>query len=216
VSARSLRAGESRRRDRGTLLLIGTALVCVSLTAHSQDAGAARGAVHGRSPVVSTYNKFTVLQIATTDPDQLVAEWQKPTPSVSLTTTTQAAIDQPIVTFIIFRGCRADASGNCDVTVDFETFGPDGRRYDNTRAVDVWVGHPPAGDTDFQLSETGYDVCFEGGDPLGAYRIHATVTDHVAGIALETEQMLTVIPGQSSVRRGHEDSGLLGISERPL
>ncbi len=223
VSARNARIGQTRQRATGTLhralgaslwmLLVWAAL---SADAFSRNVGSMIGSALDGHPVAETSGKFAAIQIATTDPDRLVADWQKPTASVALVTTTHAIVNQPIVTFIIFRGCRADASGNCDVTVDFETFGPDGKRYDSTRAVNVWVGHPATADLSFQLSETGYDISFEPEDPLGSYRIHARVTDHVSGIVLDTEQVLTVASGKQTTQGQDDEPKLCGPSARLL
>ena len=144
-------------------------------------------------PSVASSGDFGVMQIATTDSDKLVAEWLKPTPGVTVETSTQTPRNQPIVTFIVFKGCRADASGNCNVTVDYETLDPTGKSYDVTKAAEVWVGRPPAPDNNLQLSVSGLGLIIEDKDPLGAYLVRAAVTDHVAGITLRTEQTLTAV-----------------------
>ena len=215
--------GQARQRATGTLnralnASLWAMLVWGSLStdAFARDAGLRSGSALEESPVAAASGQFAAIQIATTDPDRLVADWQKPSTSVALVTTTHAFVNQPIVTFIIFRGCRADASGNCQVTVDFETFGPDGKRYDSTRGVNVWVGHPPTADLSFQLSETGYDISFEPEDPLGSYHVHAIVTDHVAGIVLDTEQVLTVTSEKQTTQSQDDDARLCGPSARPL
>jgi hypothetical protein len=97
------------------------------------------------------------------------------------------------VTFITFKGCRADAAGNCNVTADFNTVDPLGKSYGKTRTSEVWVGHPRPPDGFLQLSASAYGLVFEDKDPLGPYRVRAAITDHVAGITLHTEQVLTAV-----------------------
>ena len=46
-----------------------------------------------------------------------------------------------------------------------------------------------------QLSSGGLGLAFEAKDPLGAYQVRATVTDHVSGLSLHTEQVLTAVAG---------------------
>ena len=144
-------------------------------------------------PSTASAGDFAVLQVATTDPNALLAEWAKPTPGVRLTSSTRAARNQPIVTFIIFKGCKADASGACNLTADFTVTGPTGRIYSQEKAARVWVGRPPPPKQALQLSESGLGLRFEAKDPLGPYRVRTTVTDHVAGVSLHTEQTLTAV-----------------------
>jgi hypothetical protein len=130
--------------------------------------------------------------IATVDKDTLMSDWAKPTSGAYLTNDSQTVRNKPIFTFIIFKGCTADKSGNCNVTADYETTDPNGNLYDRTRAAKMWVGRPPPPNYDLELSVAGYGLRIEDKDPVGAYRVRATITDHVSGAVLHTEESLTV------------------------
>jgi len=134
---------------------------------------------------------FGVMQIATTDPEHFMADWNKPGDFVKVDLATATVRHRPIVTFLLFTGCRPDAAGNCDVTADYEMTDPTGKRYDLSRNSKVWVLPPPLGRA-LQLSADGYGSSFEDKDALGSYRVRATITDHVAGLTLHTEQTLVV------------------------
>ena len=121
-----------------------------------------------------------------------MSDWAKPTVGAYLENDSQTLRNKPIFTFVIFKGCSADTSGNCNVTADYETTDPSGKQYDHTRAADIWVGHPPAPNESFQLSVSGYGLRIEDKDPLGVYRVRATITDHVSGVVVRTEESLTV------------------------
>jgi hypothetical protein len=139
---------------------------------------------------VARVGDFSVMQIATTEPDRLMSDWLKPSAGVNVGTASAVHRNQPVVTFIVFSGCQADASGACNVTADFDTFTPSGEVYDQTRGAKVWVGHraPPA--RAVQLSEGGLGLRIENKDALGIYTIRATVTDHVSGATLKTSQTI--------------------------
>ena len=143
-------------------------------------------------PNVANLGAFGAMQIATTDADRFMADWNKPSAAVQAVLTTETVRHRPIVTFILFTGCRADASGNCNVTADYEMTDPVGKRYDLTPGSKVWVGLPPPPGRSLQLSADGYGNMFEEKDALGRYRVQATITDHVAGVTLRTEQTLVV------------------------
>jgi hypothetical protein len=139
-------------------------------------------------------NGFSVLQIATTEPDKLMADWLTPVAGVQVANAKAVRRNQPIVTFVLFFGCRADAAGNCNVTADFETYAPTGALYDRTVGTKIWVARPAPKANQVQLSEGALGIRIEDKDPLGRYTVKTTVNDHVAGIALHTSQDFTAGP----------------------
>jgi hypothetical protein len=136
-------------------------------------------------------DNFSILQIATTDPDKLVKDWAQPTAGVHLTTETEVTRNKPIVTFIVFKGCQADASGHCDVTAAYAVFDPAGKPYAQQTGV-VWKDAPTP-DLNLQLSLSALGLLIEDKDPLGPYRVEVTVTDRVSGVTLRTKQILTAV-----------------------
>ena len=139
---------------------------------------------------VARAGDFSVMQIATTEPERLMSDWLKPSAGVNITTVSTVRRNQPVATFIVFSGCQADPSGACNVTVDFDTFTPSGKLYDRTRGAKVWVGRPAPPPRAVQLSEGGLGLRIENKDPLGTYTVRATVTDHVSGATLKTSQTI--------------------------
>jgi hypothetical protein len=172
--------------------ILGLAVAALlSLSPHDADAQQnlwlRDGAPAGAAPSRAAVGDFAVMQIATPDPDGLMAAWNKPTAGVNITTAHEIARNQPIVTFILFQGCARDSAGTCNVTADFETLDPTGKVYDLSRNVAIWVGHPPPPAGSLQLSEGALGLRIENKDPLGAYRIRVTITDHVSGNVLHTQ-----------------------------
>ncbi|MGH6909938.1 MAG: hypothetical protein ACREE0_21175 [Phenylobacterium sp.] len=164
----------------------------------ASHAGAADGWLRDGSPLkkqpnTATSGGFAVMQFATNQPDRVMGDWEKPGASVTLSMATQTPRNSPLVTFVLFRGCRADAKGNCNVTADYETTSPSGKRYDQTRGAEIWVGRRPPPERALQLSASAYGLVFEDKDAAGTYLVRATITDHVSGATLHTEQKLTVV-----------------------
>jgi hypothetical protein len=133
---------------------------------------------------------FGVLQFATIDPETLYKNWEAPTEGVAINATQQMHRGEAILTFITFRGCKADGNGNCKVTADYVAFAPDGTIYGSTKGATIWDMRPPKG---VELSMAVYGIRIEQNEPLGDYKISISTTDHVAGITLHTEQTLTAI-----------------------
>lgn len=146
------------------------------------------------APNLAASDPFAVQQLATTDPDRLFANWNRPGAAVNVGATQTMKRNQAIVTVIIFTGCAPNASGFCNVTVDFETVSPSGAIYDRTVGAKVWVGRAPPRGRSLELSEGALGLRVEDKDPLGPYTVRAAITDHVAGKTLRTSQVLTATP----------------------
>jgi len=139
---------------------------------------------------------FSVLQVAVPDSAKFIAGWKLGAGGDSATTKTVA--NQPLFTFLIFRGCKADAKGNCDVVADYVIHRPDGTTNEENKNFVVWNKTAPTDPKKPYLGDgaLGYGVDDEG--PFGDYRVIATITDRVAGITLTTEQTLTIAPGKAA------------------
>jgi hypothetical protein len=134
---------------------------------------------------------FQIVQMATTNPEKFYAEWAKPTPGVKLEAQTTAKRGQVLQTFLLFKGCKADAKGDCQLSADYLVTDPEGKTYADQKDVDVWRGKPAPPLEVFQLSLGNMALRFEPKDPLGGYTVRIAVTDRVSGVTLRTEQVLT-------------------------
>ena len=129
--------------------------------------------------------------MATTDAQGFLRDWNKPGPHADIHGATTVRRGQPIDTFIAFRGCRADAQGRCNVTASFELRDPNGKPVAYP-PLEVWANRPQPAPGLIYMSRQSLGMTFTADDPLGAYVVRAAVTDHVAGITLHTQQVLTV------------------------
>jgi hypothetical protein len=161
-------------------------LFAAAIPAAAADAPAGR-------PNVASSGDFSAVQFANPDPQAVLEAWINPTAAgVQLKTDDRGRRDQPIYTFVIFRGCRTDAAGNCTVTADFEVEDPLGRPYVQQKRVRSWVNKPPAPPPNYTLA-TGYlGLVVERRDMTGPYKVRMTLTDQVSGVSLHTEQILSI------------------------
>jgi len=136
---------------------------------------------------------FAIKQIATLDNDGLNERWNQPTAGVLIDASSTVVRNKPIFTYIVFTGCKPDKSGACNVTAVFKMFDPNGKSWGSQLDTPIWVGLPAPAHGILQLSTGGLGMVVEDKDPLGAYRVTVDVTDHIAGITLHTEQMLTAV-----------------------
>ncbi|MDB5675564.1 MAG: hypothetical protein JWM65_2546, partial [Sphingomonas bacterium] len=191
------------------------ALLLAATSAHAQRPWQLRDAQGNPIPTglsAATQDDFGVQQIATTDGPALQRAWAQPTPGAQISTQQSATRNEKIVNFMIFRGCKADMDGHCHVTARFEIFDPAGKPFGTPAGGAVWGGLPPA-PGNMQLSDSGYSLRVEDGQPLGKYRVVARTTDKVAGISLATEAILTIgeaprVGGWSAVAAPDDDAGV--------
>lgn len=135
---------------------------------------------------------FGVLQVAAPDSAKFMAAWKLGAASQAATKSTVA--NQPLFTFLIFHGCKANGVGLCDVVADFVIHRPDGTINDENKGIVVWNKAAPVDAKRAYLGDgaLGYGVDDDG--PFGDYRVVATVTDRVADVSVTTEQTLTFAP----------------------
>ncbi len=160
----------------------------------------------------ASQDDFGAQQISTTDAPALQRAWAQPTPGVQITTQQMATRNEKIVSFVIFRGCKADVDGHCHVWVRFEIFDPAGKPYGTPAEGAVWDGPPPA-PGNLQVGDSGYSLLLQDGEPLGKYRVVARTTDKVAHISLATEATLTIgeaprTGGWSEIAAPNDDAGV--------
>lgn len=141
---------------------------------------------------ISEKDGFGVMQVAAADAAAFIAAWKIGEGAKNETTRTVA--DKPLFTMLIFRGCKADADGKCDIVADFVINRPDGTVNEDNKGVVVWNKAAPTDPKKPMIGDgaLGYGVDSEG--PFGDYRVVATVTDKVAGTSVTTEQTLSIAP----------------------
>jgi hypothetical protein len=77
----------------------------------------------------------------------------------------------------MFKGCKGDASGNCNAVVDFVAYDPKGKVYGEMRGVELWEQKPAPKPGYTQLSRTYMGLVIEPQDPAGLYRVAVSVRD---------------------------------------
>ena|SRR5258708_3348906 len=78
---------------------------------------------------------------------------------------------------LMFKGCAADASGNCSADVDIIAYDPKGNVYGKMIGVELWQNKPAPSAGFTQLSRSYMGLMIEAKDPIGTYRITAVARD---------------------------------------
>ena len=175
-----------------------SAMLLLAASGQAQDVWLSNGKDAPPDAALASSGHFGIQQIMTLDSDGLIERWNQPGAGVMIDSSSTVARNQPIFSYIIFTGCKADDAGKCNVTAIFKTFDPKGKPWGDQTEAPVWVGLPPPADRILQLSASGLGVVVEDKDRLGEYRVTADVTDHVAGIMLHVEKRFTAVAAKTS------------------
>lgn len=126
---------------------------------------------------------FGAMLILTDDWEGFIKRWEQPTAGFEISTVDSIQKGRPLMSAIIFTGCKADQSGNCSVSGDFRVIDPNGKTYANQQGANIWALAPP--DPNLQLSVESLGLSLDPPDPLGTYVLTATITDRIANKTLE-------------------------------
>ncbi len=187
-----MRAGSRSCRCRIVLGLLALPLLpLLSMPAVAQ------GRAQGGMPVMDRPNigasgPLAIMQLLTEDADALIAAWPKPSSGAQMNGQATARFGHKITTFLVFKGCKPDPAGKCDVVADFEVINPRGAVTTARTAVPVWVGPKPPSPVGLQLSRTGFGMTLDDSNAVGLYRIRVVTTDRIAKLVVPTEQIVMV------------------------
>jgi hypothetical protein len=128
--------------------------------------------------------------IFTTDAKALEKRWATPSDTVHIDSVDRVGINQPISAFVVFSGCKAKATGKCDVSMTFRVIQPDGKVYATTPEMEVWQDKDAPG-TALALSVQYLRIRIEPHESRGRYTVNVEVRDHNSGKVLLLKKTFT-------------------------
>lgn len=126
---------------------------------------------------------FGAMLVLTDDWSGFIKRWEQISPGFEVPAVNSIQKGQPLMSAVIFTGCKPDRAGNCLVTGDFTVLDPNGKTYADQRGAKIWSLPPP--DPQLQLSVESLGLSLDPPDPLGTYVLTARVTDRIANKTLE-------------------------------
>ncbi|WP_354356338.1 hypothetical protein [Variovorax boronicumulans] len=163
------------------------ALACVVLALLVPLASAA-GWVDGTGkPIPDTESMrsdgdFMAQLIVTPDEAELRQAWNNTSRKPVLRTTDSAARGVKSSAMLILRGCVPNATGQCDVVVEFFVATPRGQRIP-AGGGPLWTSEPPP--ATLVLGAATMNFAFGPSDEAGVYSVLAKVTDRIGQRTLE-------------------------------
>ncbi|MRD73839.1 hypothetical protein GH865_11350 [Rhodocyclus tenuis] len=176
-------------------------LACLSSTPSAVLAQDEKNLIEEPGPTWSgSTHGFSASLVFTNKPDRFFQEWESmPSEHAPRLHTISAARRGATATgLIIFSGCKVDQNGNCNATVSFKVFRPDGSIYANLPDAELWKGKPgpPQGALQIGVAFLGFRIELD--DALGNYLIEAIVRDEISEIDLLLTQVIHVLPAEAT------------------
>ena len=165
-------------------LLAALAILSSAPARAAQNGWRENGKSASQDPSRASDGTFGVMLVLTDDWDRFTQRWQQPSPGFDVPAVGPIQKGHPLISAIIFRGCRTDQGGNCSITGDFRAIYPNGKTYAEKKGVNIWSSPPPPA-PQLELSAGGFGLSLDPPDPLGTYTVVARVTDRIANKTLE-------------------------------
>ncbi|SMC28229.1 hypothetical protein SAMN02745857_03169 [Andreprevotia lacus DSM 23236] len=118
--------------------------------------------------------------------------WKSPKEPVDMLETREIKVGKPLSIGIVFAGCNADATGKCDVTVNYRILTPDADEYAKLDKVLLWKGPAGPGPSSMIMGSNFLKVVVAPKEPHGRYVVDAVVTDNVTHQSVPLEDAFVV------------------------
>ncbi|PCI52468.1 MAG: hypothetical protein COB36_15010 [Alphaproteobacteria bacterium] len=145
------------------------------------------------TPWQKSNGSLGVMQMLTTEPEEFLANWDKVTKGVHIELAEQVSKGTPIVSFLLFTGCKPDDKNNCRLGLAYKVVAPSGKLYHATDMMEAWVDKPAPPKQSLQLSVNYLGTIIEPKDELGEYIIYCMVYDLNAGTEILTKQTFLAV-----------------------
>jgi hypothetical protein len=119
--------------------------------------------------------------IVTAKGGELFRTWNNPTGKPFKIDPVKAVQRGPMLSAVVlFKGCKPDPAGNCDVDLDIVAYDPARKVYGEMIGVELWKGKAAPAPGFMQLGMEYMGIVIEPKDPSGTYRLSAVARDRIA------------------------------------
>jgi hypothetical protein len=121
---------------------------------------------------------FEISLVVTENGEELFNSWDRPTGKpFNVVPVKVAPRGRFLSAVVLFRGCKADGSGNCNAELDLVAYDPKGNIYGAMPKVELWQRKPAPETGNTQLSRSYMGLIIEPKDLPGIYRVTALARD---------------------------------------
>ena len=149
--------------------------------------------VVAQKPVLAEPSTFEVRVVITDRGDAIFDSWDHPSGGTFKVDSIRVAPRKRFLwALVLFKGCRADNSGDCNADVDIMAYDPSGKVYGTMPGAELWQRKPAPAPNFTQLSRSYMGLVIEPNDPIGTYRISVVARDRNAATEAKAEVQFQV------------------------
>ena len=142
-----------------------------------------------------SHGAFCAELLLISDPE-FFERWDRPSHVFEFHSVDRVERGSSFVAIVAFANPSLDAERNPTLTLDMRIIKPDGGVKGGMQGEDAWNGPPLPGDFRNRLELTTKYIMYrvEDDDPLGSYRVEATLTDDPSNTSLSMTRTITITP----------------------
>jgi hypothetical protein len=95
---------------------------------------------------------------------------------------------------VLFRNCKPDEKGLCNIELDTLAYTPAGKLYGYRADPQFWLRKPEPSPAHLQAGRRTLALTIDPGDPAGTWRVSATARDRIANVEASAEVRFEVAP----------------------
>ena len=131
--------------------------------------------------------------VVTANGKQLFDSWDRPSAKpFSVEPVGVASRRQFLSAVVLFKGCKPDTAGNCNVSMDITAYAPDGSKYGVMPNAELWQSKPVPSQGFTQLARDYMGIVIEPNDPSGRYRVAVVARDRIANTTVSGEATFSI------------------------
>jgi hypothetical protein len=141
----------------------------------------------------ATEPTLSLTVVVTAKGKELFNSWDRPTGKpFTVEPVGVARRGQFLSAVVLFKGCKPDAAGNCNVSMNITAYAPDGSKYGVMPDAELWQGKPSPTLGFTQLARDYMGIVIEPSDPSGTYRVAVVARDRNANASASSEATFSV------------------------
>lgn len=151
--------------------------------------------VSGAAAAAQPAKRFEIVLVFTDRAASLYSHFDNPNGiPLNLESVRVAPRGKRLVAIVLFRNCKPDDKGMCNIELDTIAYTPKGKVHGYRADSQFWYRKPEPGPGELQMGRRSLGLVIDPGDPAGTWRVTATARDRIANVEASAQWRFEVEP----------------------